>query len=81
MNQRRTVSWLLPIVGLAFVATELQRLFDARAAAEACVAAAQDGITCEAAPDALFFVVAGAFGLVFLVRLAVLALEYYRSAR
>jgi hypothetical protein len=81
MNQRRTVSWLLPIVGLAFVASELQRLFDARAATEACLAAAQDGITCAAAPDALFFVVAGAFGLAFVVRLAYLALEYFRSVR
>jgi len=81
MNQRRTVSWLLPIVGLAFVGSELQRLFEARAAAEACVAAAQAGITCAAAPDALFFVVAGAFGLVFVGRLVYLAMGYFRSVR
>ena len=29
MGQRRTISWLLPIVGLVFVASELQRLFAA----------------------------------------------------
>jgi tellurite resistance protein TehA-like permease len=80
MNQRRTVSWLLPIVGLLFVASELQRLFEARAAAEACLERARtELILCVAGPDALFFVVAVAFGLVFVARLAYLALQYYRS--
>ena len=30
MNQRQVVSWLLPIVGLVFVGSELQRLLDER---------------------------------------------------
>lgn len=83
MNQRRPViSWLLPIVGLFFVGSELQRLLDARAAAEACLERAQtELILCDAGPDTLFFVIAVGFGAVFVVRLAYLALRYYRSAR
>ena len=81
MNQRRTVSWLLPIVGLAFVVSELQRLFEERRAAEACLAQAQDGIACATAPGILFFVVAVGFGVVFAARLVYLAIEYFRSVR
>ena len=82
MNQRRTISMLLPIVGLLFVGSELQRLFEARSAAEACLARAQtEQILCDAGPDVVFFVVAAAFGLVFVARLGYLALQYMRSVR
>jgi len=81
MNQRRTVSWLLPIVGLAFVGSELQRLLEERGVAEACLAQAQDTGSCTAAPGALFFLLAVGFGLVFAARLVYLAVEYFRSTR
>jgi hypothetical protein len=35
MGQRRAISWLLPIVGLWFVASELQRLLAAGSGADA----------------------------------------------
>jgi hypothetical protein len=65
VNQRQVVSWLLPIVGLAFVGSEVQRLLDERAAGTP--------------PDLLFFVVAVAFGVVFAARLGYLAIAYFRS--
>jgi tellurite resistance protein TehA-like permease len=65
VNQRQVVSWLLPIVGLAFVGSELQRLLDERAAGSS--------------PDPLFLVVALAFGAVFAARLGYLAIVYFRS--
>lgn len=65
MNQRQVVSWLLPIVGLAFVGSELERLLGERAAGRP--------------PDTLFFVLALAFGLVFAARLGYLAIAYLRS--
>jgi hypothetical protein len=79
VNQRQVVSWLLPIVGLAFVGSELQRLLDERAASEACLAQAQSDLPCAASPDILFFVVAVAFGVVFAARLGYLAIAYFRS--
>ncbi len=81
MNQRRTFSWLLPIVGLAITVPEIFRLLEARRVAEACVAQAQGQGSCVAAPDVLFLVVAVVFGLVFAGRLVRLAIEYRRSAR
>lgn len=82
MNQRRTFSWLLPIVGLAITVPELFRLLDARSAADACLRRAQtEQASCAAAPDVLFLVVAVVFGLVFAGRLVQLAIEYRRSAR
>ena len=65
MNQRQVVSWLLPIVGLVFVGSELQRLLDERAAGRPA--------------DTLFFAVAVVFGAVFAARLGYLALAYLRS--
>jgi hypothetical protein len=81
MERRRTFSWLLPIVGLAFTLPEIQRLLDARSTAEACLAQAQDPASCAAAPDVLFLVVAVLFGVVFAGRLVQLVVEYLRSAR
>lgn len=82
MDRRRTLSFLLPLVGLAITVPELLRLIDARRAAEACLERAQtEQISCDAAPDLLFLVVAGVFGLLFAVRLAFLAYEYVRSSR
>jgi tellurite resistance protein TehA-like permease len=80
MNQRRTVSFLLPIVGLVVTASELQRLLEARRVAEACLAQApSDPGSCAVAPDMLFFVIAGLFGVIFVARLVYLAVEYFRS--
>jgi hypothetical protein len=78
-RRRRTFSFLLPIVGLIITVPELLRLIEARRVADACVAEAQ--AACAPGPDLLFFVIAGAFGLFFLVRLAVLTYEYLRSQR
>jgi hypothetical protein len=55
------------------------RLIEARRVADACVADGQGA--CPPGPDLLFFLIAGAFGLFFLVRLAFLTSEYLRSQR
>jgi hypothetical protein len=78
-RRRRTFSFLLPVVGLVITVPELVRLNEARRVAEACVAQAQG--TCPPGPDVLFFLIAAAFGLVFLGRLAFLTYGYLRSAR
>jgi hypothetical protein len=78
-RRRRTFSFLLPVVGLVITVPELLRLFEARRVAEACVAQGQDG--CPPGPDLLFFLIAAAFGLLFLGRLAFLTYEYLRSQR
>lgn len=82
MDRRRTLSFLLPLVGLAITVPELLRLIEARRAAEECLERAKtELISCVGAPDLLFVVVAGVFGLLFAARLAFLAFEYFRSAR
>jgi hypothetical protein len=78
-RRRRTFSFLLPVVGLFITVPELSRLIEARRAADACVAQAQ--AACAPGPDLLLFVIAGAFGLFFLVRLVLLTYEYLRSQR
>ena len=81
-RRRRTFSFLLPVFGLVITVPELVRLIDARRMADACLERAQtETISCEAGPDVLFLVVAGAFGLFFLARLGFLAYEYLRSQR
>ena len=80
-RRRRTFSFLLPIVGLVITVPELLRLFEARRVADACVAQGGDQSACPAGPDLLFFVIAVAFGLFFLARLAILTYEYLRSER
>jgi hypothetical protein len=82
MDRRRTFSFVLPLVGLAITVPELLRLIDARRAAEACLERAQtEQVSCAAAPELMFLVVAGVFGLLFAARLAFLAYEYMRSSR
>ena len=82
MDRRRTLSFLLPVVGLGITVPELLRLIDARRAAEACLQRAQtEQVSCDAAPDLVFLVVAAVFGLLFVARLAFLAYEYIRSSR
>jgi hypothetical protein len=78
-RRRRTFSFLLPIVGLIITVPELLRLIEARRVADACVADGQGA--CPPGPDLLFFLIAGAFGLFFLLRLAFLTSEYLRSQR
>lgn len=80
MDRRRTLSFLLPLVGLAITVPELLRLIEARRAAEECLERAKtELILCVGAPDLLFVVVAGVFGLLFAARLAFLTFEYFRS--
>lgn len=79
-RRRRTFSFLLPVVGLVITVPELLRLMEARRVADACVAAGDQG-ACPPGPDLLFFVIAAAFGLVFLGRLVFLTYEYLRSQR
>jgi hypothetical protein len=82
MDRRRTLSFVIPLAGLAITVSELLRLIDARRAAEACLERAQtEQISCDAPPDLLFVVVAVVFGLLFAARLAFLAYQYVRSAR
>ena len=78
-RRRRTFSFLLPVVGLVITVPELVRLNEARQVAEACVMQAQDA--CAPGPEPLFFLIAAAFGLFFLGRLAFLTYEYLRSGR
>ena len=78
MDRRRLFSFGLPVVGLLITASELVRLSEARQVSDACAAEAQ-GTVCPAAPDLFFFVVAVAFGLLFLGRLVFLA--YYEFRR
>ena len=78
-RRRRTFSFLLPVVGLVITVPELLRLIEARQVAEACVAQGQG--SCPLGPDPLFFLIAAAFGLFFLGRLAFLTYEYLRSGR
>ena len=80
MSQRRTFSWLLPIFGLVITVPEIQRLLEARAAAEACLTQTQDHTPC-VMPDLLFLAVAVGFAVVFAGRLVQLAIEYVRSGR
>lgn len=80
-RRRRTFSFLLPIAGLIITVPELLRLIEARRVADACVAQAGEQGACPPGPDVLFFVIAGAFGLLFLARLTVLAYDYLRSER
>ncbi len=81
MDRGRLFSFGLPLVGLLITVSELVRLSEARQAADACVTQAE-GSVCPAAPDLFFFVVAVAFGLIFLGRLVFLAYhEYRRSGR
>jgi hypothetical protein len=80
-RRRRTFSFLLPVVGLVITVPELFRLMEARRVAEACVAQAGEQGACPPGPDLLFFLIAGAFGLVFLGRLVFLTYEYLRSQR
>jgi hypothetical protein len=76
------LSFVLPIVGLLFTVPELQRLIAARQAAEDCLARARtEQITCEPAPDVLFLVVAGIFGVLFAARLIYVTLRYWRTER
>ena len=79
MDRRRLFSFGLPVVGLLITVSELTRLSEAQQAADACVAAAQ-GTVCPAPPDLFFFVVAVAFGLLFLGRLVFLAYDEYRRS-
>lgn len=82
MDRRRTLSFVLPLAGLAITASELFRLIDARRAVEACLERAQtEQISCDPPPDLLFVVVAVAFGLLFAARLAYLVYKYVRSGR
>jgi len=78
-RRRRTLSFLLPVAGLIITVPELLRLIEARRVAEACVAQGQG--SCPPGPDVLFVLIAAAFGLVFLGRLAFLTYEYLRSQR
>lgn len=78
-RRRRTFSFLLPVVGLVITVPEIIRLIEARRVAEACAAQGQG--SCPPGPDLLFFLIAGAFGLIFLARLAFLTYEYLRSGR
>lgn len=78
-RRRRTLSFLLPVAGLIITMPELLRLIEARRVAEACVAQGQG--SCPPGPDLLFFLIAGAFGLIFLARLVFLTYEYLRSQR
>jgi hypothetical protein len=80
-RRRRTISFLLPVVGLVITVPELFRLMEARRVAEACVAQAGEQGACPPGPDLLFFVIAVAFGLIFLARLVFLTYEYLRSQR
>jgi len=76
------LSFVLPLAGLLITVPEVVRLIDARRAAEACLERAKtEQISCEPAPDLLFLVVAGVFGLVFAARLLVVSLGYWRAAR
>ena len=78
-RRRRTLSFLLPVAGLIITVPELLRLIEARRVAEDCVAQGQG--SCPPGPDPLFFLIAGAFGLFFVARLAFLAYEYLRTQR
>jgi hypothetical protein len=78
-RRRRALSFLLPVAGLIITVPELLRLIEARRVAEACVAQGQG--SCPPGPDLLFLLVAGAFGLFFVARLAFLTYEYLRSER
>jgi hypothetical protein len=80
-RRRRTFSFLLPVVGLVITVPELLRLMEARRVADACVAQGGEQGACPPGPDLLFFVIAAAFGLVFLGRLVFLTYEYLRSQR
>ena len=51
MDRRRTFSFLLPLVGLVITGSEVLRLLDARSAAEACLAQAQEPAACPPGPD------------------------------
>jgi hypothetical protein len=78
-RRRRIFSFGLPIVGLLITVSEALRLFEAQRLAEACVSQAEEGSSCPAGPDVLFFVIAALFGLIFAARLAFLAYGYLRS--
>jgi hypothetical protein len=76
------LSFVLPLVGLLITVPEVVRLIEARRAAEACLQRAQtEQVSCEPAPDLLFLVVAGVFGLVFAARLVFVAVTYWRASQ
>ena len=80
-QRRRTISFVLPLVGLFITVPELLRLFEAQRASEACLAQAAEPASCPSGPDAMFFAIAVVFGLIFAARLAFLAYRYLRTPR